>query len=219
MWNLLNPDNSLMQVINKVIDMVLLSLVWAIFSMTIVGFGPATVALYYTIVKNIRRERGSAFKEFFHAVKESWKVSLIVGILMLAFAVSSFFIDIPNIILLFTGNTSTRLVWKLLSVLKITILVCIGLYVFPLISRYQVKVINALLTSFALATRHFGRSVLMVVVIIGCAFLVKISPLFIIFLPSLALLLISFLMEPVLRKLLPAESDSENLEGDHWYLE
>ena len=95
-------DNKFFTTINKIVDMMWLSILWSvcclpllflIFSIIVnyemlllsivllpIGFitvGPASAALYYAIVKSVRRERSYATKCFFHAFKVNFKVGFI----------------------------------------------------------------------------------------------------------------------------------------------
>ena len=66
---------------NKVWDVMVLNFYFLL--TVIVGIGPAATALYYAIVKNVRRSRSYATTEFFRAFKANFKQGFILGILQL----------------------------------------------------------------------------------------------------------------------------------------
>jgi len=77
-----NLENPVFQLLGKVCDMLFVSVVYIVLCLPIVTIGPANTALYYAIVKVIRRERGYIFREFFRSFKLNFKRGAIVGILL-----------------------------------------------------------------------------------------------------------------------------------------
>lgn len=219
MWNLLNPDNSVMQVINKIIDMALLSILWLLLCCSVIEIGPATVALYYAVVKSIRKDRGNPYKEYFHAIKENWKVSLIVGLLLTVFGASVLFYDFPNLIICFTADNHSSAVWAILSVIRILLFSGIFLYIFPLISRFQVTSARAVAIALLLFVRNFPKTLLMLVILLAARWSLTVSPLFMLLLPGALAYLFSFFLEPILRKIALSHNNGENKNVDPWYLE
>ena len=60
-----NLDNPFFSIMGKIFDMMVISVVYILICIPIITIGPATTALYYVVVKLIRRERGYVFSEFF----------------------------------------------------------------------------------------------------------------------------------------------------------
>lgn len=219
MWNLLSPDNEFAKVVSKIMDLVFLSLLWLFLSCTIIGIGPATVALYYAVVKSIRRDRGSAFQAFFHAIKENWKSSLLFGLLFAAFVVSVLMYDVPNILAYFTLDTHPGLGIMVLSFLKLFLLGSIFLYIFPLISRFRISFSGAVLTSLLLSVRHILSTLALFVITFAGIWLVSFAPFMLFFLPSVIVYAYSFLIEPILKQMLSDGAHVKDENEDQWYLE
>ncbi len=219
MWNLLSPDSEFAKVVNNIMDMLLLGLAWLALCCTIVGIGPATTALYYTIVKSIRRGRGSAFAEFIHAIRENWKLSLVFGLVYAAFVVSVLIYDVPTIVAYFTLDTHPSLLIVLASFVKLFLLGSLFLYVFPLISRFQLTFSGALFTSLLLAVRNCFSTLAMLLIFFAGLFLISVAPFMLFFLPSAIVYAHSFLMEPILRKILSDDDRIKHKDEDQWYLE
>ena len=59
-----SADNKLFILMSKIFDVMVLGLMWLVFCIPIITIGPASTAMYYTMVKVIRRERSYLFKEF-----------------------------------------------------------------------------------------------------------------------------------------------------------
>lgn len=71
MWeSVFNPDNLFFRILAKGVDFVGLSLLWVLCCMPIVTIGPATAALYYTVVKTFRHKYDGAFGIY---VKQFWR--------------------------------------------------------------------------------------------------------------------------------------------------
>ena len=97
----------------------------------------------------------------------------------------------------------------------------IAVYIFPLISRFSLKLSELFKLSFYLALRHLLTTVVSVILLFGSFVLVYISAgLAIIFVPVLVNLLISIMMEKVLIKCMDmVQTDGNNENKDEWYLE
>ena len=98
------PESKLTQFINKIVDLFFLSILWSICTATILGSGIAGIALYYAVAKSVRKERDHAMRSFFKAIKENWKAGLLIGLLLMLFAASAYFVDVPAILRLLAGK-------------------------------------------------------------------------------------------------------------------
>ena len=85
MGGIFNINSPFFRVMSKVFDVIVLSLLWTLCCIPVITIGPATTALYYAIVKSIRKDRGYATKEFFKAFKMNFKQGAIVGVLLTVF--------------------------------------------------------------------------------------------------------------------------------------
>ncbi len=224
MNNWLNPDNKFFSFMGKAFDVVVLNTIWLILCIPIVTIVPATTALYYAMVKVVRRERSYAIKEYFRSFKRNFKQGTVFSLLA--------------IVLIFVLYIDFRYAWELMQAgessgstyfgvfLVISILFsAMFAYVCPILSRFEMKISGILKTSFVMATRHLLTTlvllVLLIAVLLGCYILLP----GMFFLPAVATLLASFLMERVFKKYMPAkeevaEGEEEvGQEKDEWYLE
>lgn len=216
MGNLFNLDNPVFTAINKFVDMLFLSVVYLIICIPIITIGPATTALYYTVVKNVRKERSYPFREFFKSFKENFKQGALITI-MLIVAYIVIYVDIQYAKSL-TGIQNMILVSIFMGML--IVLVSVNIYVFPYLSRFEAKIKQTLLNSLFLTIRHLPSTLLLLVILIAGVVLAYIIPILIFIIPSLTILLQSFLIERIFKKYMPVKS-KENLEEgiDEWYLE
>ena len=77
-------DSKFYHFLNKISDLMILSILWFVTALPIVTLGSASSALYYCVNKVIRQEQGSLIKSYFQAFRENFKQSLLLtGLLVL----------------------------------------------------------------------------------------------------------------------------------------
>ena len=217
MGNLFNMDNAFFRFMGKLFDVVALNLVFIIVCIPLVTIGPAISALYYASVKSIRRERSYPIKEFFKALKRDFKQSFIVG-LILVLAAAIIYVDIRFVVDYIKNNfTAMRYVYLVIGL----VISFISVYIFPLISRFSLKISGLFRLSFYLAIRHLLTTIVSIILLFGGFVLVYISAgLALLFVPVLVNLLISIMMEKVLVKCMDmVQTDEDNENKDQWYLD
>ena len=217
MGNLFNMNNFFFRFMGKLFDAVALSIVYTLVCLPIVTIGPATSALYYATVKSIRRDRSYPIKEFFKAFKRDFKQCFVVGLILVVVGVI-LYVDVKFAIN-FINNSLTYM--RYLYLIIGIVVSFIAVYIFPLISRFSLKLSELFKLSFYLALRHLLTTVVSVILLFGSFVLVYISAgLTMIFVPVLVNLLISIMMEKVLIKCMDmVQTDGNNENKDEWYLE
>jgi uncharacterized membrane protein YesL len=216
MNGIFNMDNGFFTAVGKLVDIVIVSLLWVLLIIPIVTIGPATSAMYYCMVKVIRRERGYLVREFISAFKTNFKVGTLTSIL-LAFMYFVLIFDlkwarevqgVPGFFLVSAFNSMLFLV------------TCISIYCFPILSRFKIKTKQLIKTSLFMSMKHLPSTILMAIIIGGFAIATYLIPILFILTPGLCCLLVSFLFERVFKKYMPEKTDDgEYNSKDEWYLE
>lgn len=214
--NPFNPKSKLVRGLTDIFDLIVLGLLWLLLSMTVVGIGPASAALYYAVVKSVRKGRGKPLAEFIYALKQNWKQALIVGMILTALGIAVYLYDWNYIIVLISTGTVENGLMTALAFVKLLLLFGIANYVFPILSRFHVKLPKAILISLALTFRHIFVTLYTVALLIGMILLAITAPFISWLLPGVFTWLLSVPMESVLRKYTPADEDNS---VDQWYLE
>lgn len=80
---LFSYNSSFNQKVNQVLDCIFLSILWILFSLPVITVGAATVALYHSVHKVIRREEGRIWLEFWRAFRRDFKRATLLWLLML----------------------------------------------------------------------------------------------------------------------------------------
>lgn len=219
MGNLFNLDNGFFSFMGKLWDLIVLSLLWVICCLPIVTIGPATAALYYAVVKVIRRERGYIFREYMHSFKDNLKVGILSTII---FLVLSFILYVDygyaNAIKETNGKMANFFLvgFNAITIIAIAILV----YIFPVLSRFTLGVKGLFKTSFFMSIKHILTTIIVFIIIAvsGLALYIIYPAIFIV--PSVCCLLCSFLLERVFKKYMPVPEETPEESGkDQWYLE
>lgn len=216
--SLFDPDNGFSSVVGKIIDMVVLSLVFAFCCLPIVTAGPACSALYYGVVKSVRRQRSYCVREFFREFRASLKKGILVHLILMGLAAVFFSADMPLMLSFFEKGTVDNIFFGLLFLCKLLVLLGLCCWLYPLLSRYEQGVLSCFQWALHLLLKHFPRTLLCILLALASAFLFWLEPLLICILPSATALLVSFLTEPVLRAIC-REEDAAGSEKDSWYLE
>ncbi len=219
MEKLFHPDSKIIYLFTKFADIMILSLLWVLLSMTVICIGPATTAMYYAIAKSVRRDRGSAIKEFWSAFRSNFTKSLIMGLLVTVFAVSVFWVDFPTIGDFLVNSTPPEGKAILLFIVKTFIVFGLFLYMFPIQSRFRLKLVHVFLFAIGFMFQHFGVTLLMLLMLVAAIVILVLFPYLIIIIPACFFLGISYPMEKILRKYTPEEAIRDNPETDQWYLE
>ena len=140
MSNFFSLDSPLIQFLNKVCDVLFLSIVFTLCCIPIITIGPAVTALYYATVKVIRRERGYLMREFFRSFKLNFKSgAFLTFIFLIAYGI--LYVDIKYAQdLVNTNGTMGFIMSNLIYIIVAIVLLCFIAYAFLKNSFYRKKV-------------------------------------------------------------------------------
>lgn len=219
MSNLFNMDNPLFSILSKVCDMLFVSIAFIFLCLPIITIGPAITALYYSVVKVIRRERGYIFREFFKSFKVNFKRAAIVGVILtIVFLVLGFDLIYAYGLTAPDSSSGSLLMGVFIG---ITFLVLsFSIYVFPILSRFDMTLKQLFKAATFMSMRHIHFTLIMIIVYgLGALAIFFFFP-FIFIAPATIVLVHSLMIEIVFKKYMP-ESDGpgEETGKDEWYLE
>lgn len=250
MSNWLNPDNKFFSFMGKVFDVLVLNTIWLLLCaplpvltivwiaktenflfliltlLTILPIVPATTALYYAIVKSVRKERSYAIKEYFRSFLRNFKQGSIFTLIAILL-VFVLYIDFEYSLSLMQAQESSGSIYFGVFIVISLLFGALYTYVCPILSRFDMKVGGILKTAFVMSARHLlttlGLLAVLVGVMLGCYILLP----GIFFLPAVGTLLTSFLIEPVFKRYMPEKEEVQvdefgneiGQEKDEWYLD
>jgi len=213
MGSFFDMDGTVMGTLSKITDIIILSVIFLVFSLPIITIGASFTALYYTSVKCIRRGRSYLFKSFWKSFKENFGQATILWLILLI-AGSILGLNIWFSGQIVSGNMGFILTC-IYAMMAFTISI-VTVYVFPLLSRFSMSKKKLISTAFYMAIKHLPYSILLVLIFTASLVASYIIPVLIFILPAAGTLLFSLPMERVLKKYIPASDDTSK---DEWYLE
>jgi uncharacterized membrane protein YesL len=157
--------------------------------------GPAITALLSAMGKVVREKDVNLTKDFFRAYKQNFKQSLLVWVMELA-AIGILLIDL----FFFNRQSYGRLLVPLIYVIGI-IIIAMGLYAFPLISRFKMKTKDVIRLSFYYTIVKFKITFLNVAAIIIGLFAAFKFPIAMIFAASAIAFLLMYYQKDLFKEL------------------
>ena len=202
--NLLRPDSPLMITMNQITDCIFLSLFWMLGCFPVVTAGASFAALYDATYRAYRKGDKHAWQRFWQVFRSNWKASLIPTAVFLAAVI---FLG-KGLIALWNGAVYGRISWMLFSAGAFAGMLAAGILsvLFPMLSRFEnptgVLLKNTVFLAMANLPRTLVLGIVNAVTVLLC--MVYIVPLF--FLPALAALISTLLIEPMFKPYLPDEN-------------
>lgn len=193
-----NPENRFWMFMEKVMDAMMISLLWLICSLPIVTMGAATTAVFQFTLHQVRDEEGYVWKSFFRAFKQNfrqatvlWLGGLAVGAFLVMDAYICMHIPIPGALkmALMTGLGCIGLVYLLTM-----------MYVLPLTACFQVTLRTVVRDAFVMAVGNLPISFLILMVYGIFAVLACYRPAAAVFCVGLAIFVSSYLFHFVFRR-------------------
>lgn len=203
MGEFFNLDNKFFQSLGKIIDCVCLSMLWLIFCIPVFTAGAATTALYYTINKVIRYNRGYVLREFWHAFRTNFKQSTLVGLLFLVMELF-FGMDCYIMYQFAAAGDKAGSIYPLFVVFMVLVVVW-GIYLFPYIARFENTTKQALKNSGLIALGNLPWTVLLLVILCVAVVGVMYFLPMIFILPAAYMLIANLILEKIFRKYMSEE--------------
>lgn len=202
--------NPLFSFLNLLGQLILLSILWTICSLPVITIGASSAALYYTVVKVLRRNQDSLFAAFFREFRSNFLQSLNINMVFLCyFGVLAYF-AIPYLTAAQSGADVGFYVLVGLAILGLLPLS----FVYPAISRFYHK--GGALVRFLLMVigKHLHIVLSCTLLLAAGILLVLSNPAALLFAPGAVCYVQSLLLEPVFKKYSTADSDPNY---EMWY--
>ena len=154
-------DSGFYRFMTRLVDMILLNLLWLLCSLPIVTLGAATIAAYRVTLKMVDDTEGYVARDFFKGFKENLKHGIPMGLLMLL-CLYAIYLDFE----LFNKVEGNPIICLILGIVGIFVFVSVFLYSFPLSARYENTFVNTLKNSVRITYRYFLRTLFLVIVLV-----------------------------------------------------
>lgn len=153
-------DSPLVNFLNKVADVMILSLVFMLACIPVVTAGAALTAAYYMGFKMVKNEESYIIKGFFKAFKENFKQATIIWLFALVI-IGVMAADYQ--IILYSGIAFAS--WMRIAMVSITLVMLLGIvFVFPIQARFENTVKNTIKNAFLMALSHLPSAFLLIII-------------------------------------------------------
>ena len=195
--NLFKPDGSLFITMNWITDCIFLSLFWLLGCFGVVTAGASFAALYDTAYRTYRQSEKNAWQRFLYVFRSNLRAGIVPTLLLLA----AFWGLLKGGVALWNLAVAGNLSWALFAAGALLAVLGLGVLsvLFPLLSRFENGLSTLLKNTLLLALANLPRTLALGVLNAGAIFLCVrfVFPFF--FLPALASLLGSLLLEPMFK--------------------
>lgn len=203
-------DGKVIGFLNKTGEIILLNIVFLLCCLPVITIGPALTSLYYATMKSIRRERGYPIAEFWNSMKRTMKRGMLFTLISLCVLGALLFGRISAL------DSAGELTPKALLYDFFILLAAGGLiYLFPVLSRFEMKLTKMVKLSFVMSIRFLPITAAVLAGSAGIGWmLIYILPMpCLLFVPGLWCLAVTFLMEKALLAYMPEAKPGE----EQWY--
>ena len=205
--NLLRPDSPLMITMNNITDCIFLSLFWILGCFPVVTLGASFAALYDASYRGMRMGEKHSWQRFFHVFRTNWKAGILPTVAVLAVFSGAVFL----LIKIWNAAVAQQISFMLFAAgafLGMLILGTLSL-AFPILSRFENSFLSLMKNTILLGFVNLPRTLLLGILNAAAIFLCAryVFPLF--FLPSLAALIGSLLIEPMFKPFMNPEETAD----------
>lgn len=203
-----------LEIAEKMADAVILSLLWLLLCIPVVTIVPSGAALYYSVVKNLRRGRGKPFSVFWKSFRGNLKQGIGINILICVYGM----ITVSWLLFAeqFTVTSFQGMLYKIIARSFLLFGMFSQVYLCPVLSRFRGTIKTILMGTVYMSYRYLLTSLCAVIVLAGLLYAVYVFPLSMVFVPALYMYLLSLLVERNMKKY---AQHMGTAEADQWYLE
>lgn len=179
-------------------DLIILTILWIICSIPIVTIGASTTALYYVTTRQLSNREGYVTKDFFKSFKQNFfeatAVTIIVGVLLSVIYVNLRF---------FNPDTTINIIIYLIQYVILYEILIFVIYVFPVLSRFDLKLGALIRTSIFMANRHLLTTITCAILFVALVMILKNWGILIILCAGAYAILTSLMFMKLFRKYVP----------------
>lgn len=207
-----DSDSGFSRFMNALFDILYVGVLWVVCSLPLITAGASTTAAYYAMSKCVRHKTGYIGREFFHSFKDNFRQ--ITPLTLLFWLV----VGVLSADLYYIWNNESGFNNALFIGLLFVAFVVAGIAVYscPILSRFHKKNTELIKTALYVLFRFLPLTVAIEFGFIIACFLLLLVPWAVLVIPGGYLYALSFPMERILAKMMPAvDEDSE--EAQKWY--
>ena len=194
MKELFSLDGKLYKYCTFLCDILVLTLLWTVCSIPLITIGASTTAMYYVLTRLLSGREGYISKDFFKSFRQNFIQATFLTLLIFGAAWLIYF----NIANLQKGSLLLGVQFVLCYELIIVII-----YIFPVLSRFNMKSFQLIQTCIFMANRHLLTTITCFVLFISFIALCMYQPFLIVVAAGFYGWLTSLMLMKLFRKYLP----------------
>ncbi len=191
-------DGPLMMLLRKLWAIVGTGILFLLLCVPVVTAGLSFTALYTVADRNLKNNRGYVFSVFFGAVKRNWRQALPAGT-VLAALLFVFETDVRILKAFLESGNAVGNMYVLIRIFQI-LLTVYAVWVFAQIAVYENRLKQILKNALVLMIRHLGASLILLLLLVFAAAVVYVMPVAVLFMPVLAVWMMTAVLENVFQK-------------------
>lgn len=210
----LSLDNPIQGKLQDIGDLLFAGILWFVCSAPLITIGPASSALYYTVVKVIRHKRGTVFKEFWHSFKDNMGHGIVFTAVYGTIIAANIWFFNQNIRLSSEKNMPVAIGASLIMFFTALTLP----YVFPVISRFEDSILKQMNIIILISIGHIPTTLVLAGLLGLAVALIYFIPYLMIVIPAPFAYLTSPLIERTFKKHMKVDQ-LLNGEETPWFFE
>ncbi len=213
MGEFFNPEKGIWAWLSTLVDVAGLSLLWIALCLPVVTAGPATAALYYTVVKCVRKRESGAFGCYLRSFRDNLKTGLWTTLIVLPAA--ALLLGLHHIVRWY-GTRVGGVLYILYIAQYFALILPAGVlcWLSPLLGRFDYKAGGLFQTAFQLTIAHLPSTVVVVLLTAQTAVFCIRYWWPVLFMPTTAMLLVSLFTERIFQKYAPELAPEEGASSD-----
>ncbi len=148
----MRENNPILGMLSKLADLLFLNILILIACLPIITIGASLTAGHFVALR-IKRDEAKVFSDFWRSFKENFRQATFVWFILASLSISIL------VLLWFYGKGSVLL--SITSIIALLFVFMLGLWVFPLLSRFVYSTGNLIRNSFVLCFRHMFHTIAM----------------------------------------------------------
>ena len=209
--NIFGFDGSFINICDKIFDVMALGFLWILCSLPIVTIGASTSALYYAMVKCVKKGDGYIAREFFRSFRLNLMSGCFIWILV---AAATFAMHLNIGILMKETDGYVGLFFICVYALTSVFILAVSCYVFPALARFDMSSGWLIKLAMYMTVRYFGTTLALLLVLACTGAIIWRFPILVIFAPGPVIFLMSEFLERVLKKHEPDRQETGEYEAE-----
>jgi len=211
--NLFSYDNWFFRGMTKLVLLIVVNAMFVICSIPIFTFGASYSGLYYAINKNLKFERGYAFRCFWEGFKDNFKQSTLANLLFLLITL----IILGDTAAIQTLSESGRMNigFQLFFYILLGFVWLYATWVFAYVSIFENKLKNVFKNCLILFFAEFPTTFITALILVFVGVVIYIIPYTVLIMPGVGVWLVSYRMQKSFRKYMSDEEKEKSDELNH----